>query len=68
MTTPKFHIRQHATATINGVEGVPVRIVGVEPGEGARGFANEPWVYHVHPEGSDFGVNVGESALQPPTS
>ena len=51
-----------------GGDNVPCRVFGVEPGSGARGFHNMPWVYHVIPRGCDFGVNVAENAMRPPTS
>ena len=66
-TLPKFELRQEVTATV-GDRDVPCRVFGREPGDGARGFHDEKWVYHVFPRGCVFGVNVGESAIQLPTS
>jgi len=67
MTEPRFQPGQHAVVNLGG-EAVPCYVFGVEPGEHARGFHGTPWVYHVIPEGADFGVNVAESAVRPATS
>jgi hypothetical protein len=61
---PLFHPGQQAVVVL-GNATVPCRVFGVEPGENARGFHGVPWVYHVIPEGSDFGVNVPETAVRP---
>ena len=65
MTEPQFRPGQQAVVTL-GQQDVPCRVFGYEPGEHARGFHGVEWVYHVIPEGADFGVNVAESAVRPP--
>lgn len=61
---PRFSPGQAAVVNL-GQQDVSCRIFGYEPGENARGFHDVAWVYHVVPEGADFGLNVAESAVRP---